>query len=232
MAIVASDVMLLAAQGFLNDPDQNNYTNTVLLPHVRLAVLKLEAAMLKNGISGLEVTNTVQLSVTAITGVSISSTTTPELPTDLLLPIELSERELGSVGIFIPMSEAEQLPKRLQTTTLEDWTWENEQINLVGATRDTEVQLIYQKALDAISSANSPIAILGSKLYLAAETAQNAALIIGRNTERSNELKVVAAQALSDWITAHVKETQDFPARRLPYGYARRQIRRLITRGR
>ena len=86
--------------------------------------------------------------------------------------------------------------------------------------------------MSAITAANSPIHILGSQLYLAAETAQNAALIVGRNKERSDELKMVAAQALADWIRARVKETQDFPARRLPYGYARRQIRRLITRGR
>jgi len=233
MALLASEVMDHAAAAFLNDPDKTIYTYTVQLPHLKSAMLMLQGKMLEAGISTLDVKNSTSLTVTAVTQVKIDSTTSPALPSDLIYPIELSERASGSIDQFMPMRQAEQLPKRPQGSFLQDWTWENDGIQLIGALQAIEVQLLYQKVADVITASTTPITVLGSKLYLAAETAALAALIVGKNTERASALETIAQKALDVFEAGHVKEAQGYPARRLPYGFARRQIRRnLLGRGR
>jgi hypothetical protein len=230
MALLASEVITMAVETYLNDPSKIVFNDTVMLPFIKEAVLDLESAMLEAGIPYME-TNSSTLALTAITSVAISSSSSPALPSDLLIPILLEERKTGSGAQFVPMIERERLPERAQYETLQDWCWEDDQIKLVGATAATDVKIEYQKSLGAISATTSSIYVLGSKKYLALRASSIAALTVGNNPERSFQLKAEASTELSRFIVSRIKETQNYPARRLPYGYVRRQLR-LLRQGR
>jgi len=232
MALLASEVLDHAAGSFLNDPSKGNYTYAKLLPHLQTAMLELQSALLQAGISTLEVASTT-LTIPN-TNTTITSSTNPALPTDLLLPMELGERVAGSAATvpFDPMHEREELPQRSKAPQLIDWTWENEVINFVGATGSVEVKIWYQRTLETVTGTASPINTLGSKLFLSARTAALAALFIGRNKELAAAADSMAVAELSKLITSRVKETQNFPQRRLPYNFYKRAARRSILRGR
>lgn len=225
--MTADDVIALACGAYLNDISRSQFTSASMLEIVKASVLELETAMIEAGCPTVE-TGSSTLALTAVTSVSITSATTPALPSDLILPIMLEERKTGSGDQFVPMVERERLPERDQYETLMDWVWEDESIKLIGATVATSVKIEYQKALGAITLTSSTISPLGSKIFLALRTAQIAALTIGNNSERSAELKVMANTELSKFLVARTKEQQGgYPARRLPYGYIRRQLRQL-----
>ncbi len=228
MALLASEVMQLSG-ALLNDPSNITYSYAILLPHLKVALDQLQSKMLENGISALD-TKTAVLALTAVTSVSITSATTPVLPADLIVPIGLEERPTGSGALFSPMHEREELPSRDQGNSLIDWTWEEEGIKLVGALVNTDVKITYQKSVGAVAASGDSIYILGSRLFLAARTGSLAATIIGRNPERASFLGELAERELQSFIRIRVKEAQDISVRRLPYGFLRRQLRRVSLR--
>ena len=224
MALLASAVMTEAG-ALLNDPSLVTYTYVVQLPFLRIAMKNLESAMLENGLSQLD-TKSATLAITAVTGIAITAASAPALPTDLLLPISLEERQTGSGTLFAPMFEREEVPVRDQGLSLVDWVWEEDGIKLVGALVATDVRITYQKSMTLITASGDTIPYLGAGLFLSSKVAALCALIIGRNQERAGELNGIAEVELRKYINAHVKEAQDFPVRRQPYGFLRRQLRR------
>jgi hypothetical protein len=224
MALLASTVMLEAG-AMLNDPALITYSYAVQLPYLRLAMQELQSKLLENGVSVLD-TKTATLALTAVTSVSITSATDPALPADLLLPICLEERQTGTSNLFSPMFEREAVPERPQGLCLTDWCWEEDGIKLVGALVDTDVRVTYQKSLTAITASGDPITVLGAQLFLSTRTAAWIARIIGRNDERAAVLESAAERELQSLLRSRIKEAQDVPVRRLPYGFLRRQLRR------
>ncbi len=229
MALLVSDVIDLACSAYLNDPGQTNYKYSNMSAIVKAAMLALESELFANGISTLEETSAV-LAIPA-SRLELSSSTNPALPTDLILPVRMDERPDGTL-VWTRMHERETLPIRDMGTTLIDWTWEKEGIQFIGATLPNDVRLFYLKSLSAIVDQTSPIYVLGALSFLAAKSAALAALTIGNNPERAQALEGIAQHELDAFIRARVKETQSYPARRLPYAHYRRQFRRRQLQGR
>ena len=69
---------------------------------------------------------------------------TPTLPADLLMPLRLWERQSATKQIFQPMFIARDgLPTRPQSIWLRDWVWQNDQIQMCGATQSNDLQIMY-----------------------------------------------------------------------------------------
>jgi hypothetical protein len=233
MPTVASDVMDLAAEAFLNDPSRAIYTNTVLLPHLQAAGLMLQSKLLEAGVSTLDISTITSSHITLAVGeTQIGEAGDADLPADFIVPINLGERLDGSTEQFSPIRQVEQLPEREASAVMGVYVWQNEQLQFLGATTAREIKLEYQKGITEFTGANDTVYQIGSKLYLAAETAAQAALVIGRNKERADALEYIAQRELSSYVRTRTKEAQGYPAQRLPYGYNRRLLRRANTQGR
>jgi len=228
MAAYTAATVMLRSGAYLNDPANITFTYVILLPYLRMAMDDLQSVMVENGISFLD-TKTAVLALSAVTSVGITSASNPALPTDLLLPISLEERPTSSGALFSPMYERETLPERPQGLYLGDWTWEEDGIKLIGSIQATDVKIIYQKELTAITASGDSIPILGAKHFLATKTAAYAARYVGNNSERADSLDMIAEREVQRFLRGRVKEAQDYPTRRLPYGFLRRQLRRQQT---
>jgi hypothetical protein len=66
------------------------------------------------------------------------------LPNDLILPLEMWERQNGTNGNFAPMRQATgALPGRNQAEWLGEWEWRTDSIWMNGATQTRDVRLRY-----------------------------------------------------------------------------------------
>lgn len=219
---LASAVMDIA-RAKLNDTPGDVFTNAVLLPHLQSAWRVLQSQMKSNGIP----TTRKQSSTLTIPAgnVVISSNSTPPYPTDFVEPIELWERKVGgSVEDWKLMSEGNWAPFVEQTNALRMWAWLNQEIQLIGATEDREVQIRYTANLADITSDSSNISVISSEEFLGTKTAALAAEFIGANRTRSDRLESMAQEELRKFINIAVKGMQAIKTRRIPYGNRRRRL--------
>ena len=211
MAVTAADA-LTECKFLLNDPSGNIYPDDRLIPLMQKAYRELQTKMLLNGISVVK-----EFTVLAPIPVEIGNTALGDgsgLPTDLVYPIALSERPLGSTQLFADMKEEAWEIDAKPGISLVYWSWREEEIKFLGATTDREIRIKYMKGLSRITSAASPISVNNATTWLAARTAAIAAFVLGSNPSRAEGLNGDAAQALEDLLRYLVKRTQGLPVRR------------------
>src|SRR6266852_1244184 len=168
-------------RSLLNDASGNLFTDAVLVPYLNSAYRKAQRA-LENVQSGSQLSDDALLVVPAITAVdpagyvAITDATTPQLPTDLLVPLRLWERPSGS-GLpagagadFVEMADLSDqggLPSQPQGPALQVWEWRADGIYFLGATQDTQVRLRYRKAFPDLVDGTSPVLIRNAQEVLA-----------------------------------------------------------------
>jgi hypothetical protein len=223
MAFLASDAMVRAS-GLLNDFSQTTYNNVNLLTHIQNAVLRLESEFRLND---LPVSNEESAVLAITAGANLTAASTPPIPADLIVPYDMWEKPTGSsVDNYVPMLQVRELPNRLQDTTLNEWQWRDSEIYFVGATVAVDVKLTYEKKLFTTKfTASESFVMLDIELYLAAQTAAFAALILGGNSELSAANQAMADDQIKKIIANRVKERQNLPVRRKAYGHYRRARR-------
>jgi len=211
-----ASVALASARTYLNDVGSQIWTDAILLPYLKEAHKDLLLVLWLNGIPVVR----EKSAVITVTALALTLT----LPADLLEPIWLKERAVGETNAnWVPMTETEFEPDKLQDTTLKYWAWREEAINFVGATTDREVSLRYWKSIADIVTASSSLGFLLSEGFLGPQTAGYAAGSIG-NVSLAEELLWVngasvgiAGARLDMIVRANVKGSQNLPARRIPY---------------
>jgi hypothetical protein len=211
-----ASVALASARSYLNDIGQQIWTDAILLPYLKEAHKDLLLVLWLNGIPVIR-EKSASIGVTA-------GVLTLTLPSDLLEPIWLKERAVGGTNQdWIPMTETDFEPDRLQTDTLRYWAWREEAINFIGATTNRQVLLQYWKSIADIVDANSALGFLMAEVFLGPQCAGYAANATG-NTTLAGELSYingvnvgVAGAKLDMIIRANVKGQQNLPARRIPY---------------
>jgi hypothetical protein len=222
MAYLASTVMTRSG-ALLNDPANATYTHALLLTHLQSAMLRLQSEFTLND---LPVTSEETAALTIAIGANLTAASTPPIPADLIHPYDMWEKPTGSsVDNYVIMEQVDELPNRLQDTTLNEWQWRDSEIYFVGATVAVDVKLTYEKTALVISAANTSINLLDAELYLAAQTAAFAALIMGGNAELSQANQAMADDQIKKIIANRVKEGQNLPVRRKAYGFYRRARR-------
>lgn len=215
MALLASDVIAQAV-ALLNDTAQSLYTNGVVQPYIVKANEDLEKKLI------IHDTSIQRKRATIVTLDAGQKTLT--LPSDFLLPIRLFERDRGaSDSDWVKMKEKDwEQENPVQTTTLNQWAFRDNNINFVGATVNKDILLEYERSLAVITSPSSVEDFTLTKGYLSARTAELCARYIGMNDALADKIAIrEVAQAEDDLLRVLVLNQQGQPQRKKRFGTGR-----------
>jgi hypothetical protein len=210
MPVLAGEILDIARKALLNDPAGAIYPDEAMYPVIDKAYKELQSKLTSLGIPATK-------EVTALITVAAGTTSMGEgsgLPLDFISPVWLGERDVGSNAHYAEMKEMTWEPSLSRTTSLIYWTWREEQIKFVGATRDRDVMIRYLKSLGKIVDANSTILILNSEQWLAQRVAAIAAMTIGSNPTRAMGLNGDLVQIWDDFKAILTHKKQSLPVRR------------------
>src|ERR1700687_923227 len=231
MPVVGSSAYNTAGQitslvrALLNDAQGNLFTDTVLLPYANSAYRKAQRALGNAGGGGF-IQDDVLLVVPAVTQVdtslqvSVTDATAPpnQLPTDLLVPVKLWERANLSSDDFIEMTDLtdhDGLPSEPQGQKLRYWEWRADGLYFLGATRDTQIRLRYQKSYPDLTDATSPVLIRQAQEAIAYTAAAMAGA--ARGAPQAERWDAAAADAIEDLVSRATQREQQTGRRRRPF---------------
>jgi len=144
----------------------------------------------------------------------------PILPPDLILPLNLMQRQTGSGAQYTPMKPSKQpLISRIPGAYFGDWEWRNNQINLVGCTNTMDLRLRYEQSLPRIGSgvnySQVTIGIIDGEDAIAAGIVR--AYAFSRGAAQRNEAKALWEEECDDLVTRYVRKDQRIAVR--PQGF-------------
>lgn len=170
MAVQAS-VALTTARTLLNDDGGSLWTDVVLLPKLVQAFRELEARLRISAASIMRVSTSATVSAGGLVYPTIA---------DINEPIRLWEKAVGDPDSnYGQMTEYDPLPITPQTALLNYWQWDGTNLNLLGATADRVVRVLYWRNLTEPTVNTSSLIFIDAELYLAPRTAALAAGSVG-----------------------------------------------------
>ena len=213
----SADVSQLAAKVYLNDSQQEMWTDTLLFPIVGRCILELEQAIRENEIP-------FERKAAAVVPVLINATTLTSLPVDFIEVISFWERARNSTENWIEIFPVDDIDVNLLLADrIIQWSFQRGVININPPQTEREVQLDYTATLTRIVSSASVIDLAESLDFLAARTAQIAADNIGHNPSKAENIRIKYADPAREiMINTLLKNTQGLGVRRLPYRGRRR----------
>lgn len=236
MPVVGSSAYNTAGQitalvrSLLNDAAGNLFTDGVLLPYVNSAYRKLQRALaiVQSGTFLVDNVTVVVPAVSAVdpsVQVAVTDATAPpnQLPTDLLVPVKLRERQNGSTEDFIEMVDLTRrggLPSRPQGQRLSVWEWRADGLYFIGATQDNQVRIRYVKAFPDLADATSNVLIRNAQEAIAYLAAAMAAM--ARGSPLAEKWAQAGDDALEDLVQSATHQAQEGARRRRPYSFRRR----------
>jgi hypothetical protein len=225
----AEDALALA-RALVNDTAASVFTDALLMPLLNSAYRGLQRELAENGVSVLAEQQDIPLPVNGSTGVTnteLSDVSSPQLPTDCLMPHMLWERvTANSADVFVPMEKFTSGGSMLNlqpSSYLRLWEWREDKINLVGATQAITVRVRYEKILPQLTLGTDPVQIRSASDPLGYATAALAARSRGARALAA-DLLGAAQLATEKLIQRYIRPEQIKGRRRKPYGYRRRVI--------
>lgn len=210
---ITTDQVLESARIHLNDEMGLLWPDNRLLPKFQEAHRELKNELILNGIPVIHEVSVVLIVPTNTTDL----TTVTNYPTDMLIPIELLERQVGGTNVdFTQMTQVDFLPNVQQDTTLNNWAWIQEKIVLLGALNANEVKIRYTREMTVPLEVNTTIGVLLGETFLSYRTSALAALSV-KDYDQAQALDLIAKANLLNVITFNVKGLQNLPVRRRPY---------------
>jgi hypothetical protein len=225
----AEDALALA-RALVNDTSASVFTDALLMPLLNSAYRGLQRELAENGVSVLAEQQDISMLVNGMTGITpteLSDVSSPQLPTDCLMPHMLWERATANTAdVFVPMEKFTSGGGMLNlqpSSYLRLWEWREDKINLIGATQGITVRLRYEKILPQLTLGTDPVQIRSASDPLGYATAALAARSRGARALAADLLG--AAQAATEkLIQRYIRPEQIKGRRRKPYGYRRRVI--------
>jgi hypothetical protein len=183
--MLASEVLTHSAKVYLNDSAQASWTNTVLLPMLTEASLRLEGLLRLHGIPFIQ-------KRAATIDVAALATSIAQNPTDFIEPISLREREQDSTNDWSDyLDEVDSIDPNIDDQiSIICWEFRGSTIYINPPTTAREVLLEYNGGLTAISAVGSTIDLPQAKSYLAALTAELGAYNIGNNPTKGDSIAI------------------------------------------
>ena len=215
MAVATATAVLLQSAGLLNDSAQTLFTNAVLLPYLKIAFDELQIAM-ENYQAPFE--KKVATPVTIAAGA-----TTMTAPTDMVRPMNLWERQQGSIvpEDYVEMIETNWDPKVSPVRELNYWAWVGNAFVFPAATTDRQVLLEYVATLtDPAIPASDSVQLQRVHVFLQYRVAALAAEYIMQDDVRAASLNADAARSLDAILRAAVRSNQSKPAKRKPFRHS------------
>lgn len=225
----AEDALSLA-RALLNDTAGTVFTDTLLMPLLNSAYRGLQRELAENGVSVLIEQQDLDLEpdpTSGVTNTEISDASSPQLPSDCLMPHMLWERATANTSdVFVPMEKFTSGGSMLNlqpSSYLRLWEWREDKINLIGATQAITVRIRYEKILPAVTLGTDPVQIRAATDPLAFATAALAARSRGARA-LAQDLLATAQMATENLIERYVRPEQTKGRRRRPYSYHRRTV--------
>ncbi len=225
----AEDALSLA-RALLNDSAAVVFTDSLLMPLLNSAYRGLQRELAENGVSVLTEQQDIELDTDPTSGVTqteLSDVSSPQLPTDCMVPHMLWERATANTtDVFIPMEKFTSGGSMLNlqpSTYLRLWEWREDKVNLIGSTQSITVRMRYEKVLPEITLGTDPIQIRSATDPLAFAAAALAARSRGARA-LAQDLLATAQMATENLIERYVRPEQQRGRRRMPYSYHRRTI--------
>ena len=222
----AEDALTLA-RALVNDTSGAVFTDTLLMPLLNSAYRGLQRELAENGVSVLMEQQDLELDQNVSSGVTnteISDVSSPQLPTDCLMPHVLWERATANTGdVFVPMEKFTSGGGMLNlqpSCYLRLWEWREDKINLIGATQSITVRVRYEKVLPVLTLGTDPVQIRSATDALGYATAALAARSRGARA-LAVDLLGAAQTAIENLINRYIRPEQTTGRRRKPYGYRR-----------
>ncbi|HUJ82668.1 MAG TPA: hypothetical protein VLW83_12360 [Candidatus Acidoferrales bacterium] len=212
-------------RALINDAAGSVFNDATLMPLLNSAYRALQRELAEAGVSVLVSQVDLDLSLTSgLTTTELSDTSTPQLPTDLMVPHQLWEQQTDSGDLFVPMEKiVGGLPNLQPGTFLRMWEWREDTIQLLGATSGVTVRLRYEKVLPQLVLGTDPILIRASNDALAYATAAIAARARGARALAA-DMQSITMEATQKLIERYIRPEQFKARRRKPYGYHSRVI--------
>jgi hypothetical protein len=149
------------ARSLVDDIPEDVETDSRLIPAGKTLYRRLQRKLASNGAKIMRAVSNLEL---AAQQTSITSGSTPALPSDFLWPRRLREFVTGqSASTATEMRQVDELPTRDQTETLYEWEYRDTGIFLVGSTVAVTVILEYEQSLTDLVDQTSTLLILGSE---------------------------------------------------------------------
>ena len=225
----AEDALNLA-RALVNDSAGVVFNDTLLMPLLNSAYRGLQRELAENGVSVLAEQQDLALATdptSGITPLEISDVSTPQLPTDCLVPHMLWERaSANTADVFVPMEKFTSGGGMLNLqpgTFLRLWEWREDKVNLIGATQAITVRVRYEKVLPLLTLGTDPVQIRSATDPLGFATAALAARSRGARA-LAQDLLGAAQMATENLIERYVRPEQTKGRRRMQYSYRRRVV--------
>jgi hypothetical protein len=218
---------LTPARALVNDTSGAVFTDTLLMPLLNSAYRGLQRELAENGVSVLMEQQDIELDQNVSTGATnteISDVSSPQLPTDCLMPHVLWERATANTGdVFVPMEKFTSGAGMLNlqpSSYLRLCEWREDKINLIGATQSITVRVRYEKVLPILTLGTDPVQIRSATDALGYATAALAARSRGARA-LAVDLLGAAQTAIENLINRYIRPEQTKGRRRKPYGHRR-----------
>jgi hypothetical protein len=161
---------------------------------------------------------------TGVTNTEISDVSSPQLPTDCLMPHVLWERATANTGdVFVRVEKFTSGGSMLNLQPsgyMRLWEWREDTINLIGAKQSVTVRVRYEKVLAALVLGTDPVQIRSATDALGYATAALAERSRGARALVVDPLGA-AQTAIENLINRYVRPEQTTGRRRKPCGYRR-----------
>ena len=212
------------------------FTDAVLIPFVNSAYHQVQFEMANHGIETF-IKDNVMLTVPAVTGVDPSAqvvlndtqnqmttvSPTPQIPTDLLVPVRIWERQTGSSEPFLPMvQQKDGLPSESQQERLRYWEWRTDGIVFLGATQSNDIRLRYESVLPDVVQGSDTIQLRGAQDAIAFFAAALAAQ--SRGSPQAQTFVAAGTEALRKILVRGTRRQQHSMHRRRPYGWCTQNV--------
>ena len=220
-----TETALNLTRALINDAAGSVFNDGTLMPLLNSAYRALQRELAEAGVSVLVSQVDLDLPLTSgLTATELTDTSTPQLPTDLMVPHQLWEQQSGSSDLFVPMEKiVSGLPNLQPGSFLRMWEWREDTIQLLGATSEVTVRLRYEKVLPQLVLGTDPILIRASNDALAYATAAVAARARGARSLAA-DMQTTAMEATEKLIERYIRPEQFKARRRKPYSFHRRVI--------
>jgi hypothetical protein len=146
------------------------------------------------------------------------------LPSDMLYPERLWERQTGSNDSFQPMTQSKfGLAPRPQVQWLSEWEWRNNNLNFNGALEMRDIRMRYYASLPTFFSqtlnfSTTYVPILDCTDAVAYKTAVKYARMLG--SPGLADLAVESKEQMFQLKNANTRRAQSVNYMRIPYGHS------------
>ena len=214
--------IITTVAGLMNDSSQSQYTNSVCLGMLNLALDELQELFELNDIP---ITHETSAAIRIKSGINrVGFDTVPALPSDLIEIRQLWESPAG-LEQWTVVDKRDTIPHYLQdNTTISQfllWAWEAGRIKLIAANSDNDLKIDYTANMFntpiLIQNINVNLPFINVKTYLEYKTAALCAMFIAENETRAIALDSLSGTALSRALGIPIKGQQSIITRRRPF---------------